>query len=362
EARRQVFDGLLPTVAGAHRGEFNHRFAQPSVQASRGFGQLPPFCDEPQQDPRTGERQPGLLDRQRAAGGVPRIMYLNTAAEYWPGDVSRGSASLLHTDLAGQRDVEPPPEVRIYTFAGTQHGSGALPLRRVSATGSRAAHHLNVLDFTPLIRAALVNLERWVTRGEEPPPSLFPRLADGTAVPLATVLDRLRAIPGISLPDAEQLPAPRRLDLGPEAANGIGRYPVQTGAAYPRFVSAVDEDGNELGGIRLPDLVHPVATYTGWNPRAPETGGTGQLVMMWGSTLPFPATAARQRNGDPRAAIGERYRDREDYRARVQTAAEQLAAQGYLLNEDVPLVVQLALGRYDAFAAVPTAAGDGAGG
>ena len=351
EAGRQVFDGLLPTVAGAHRGEFNHRYAQPSVQATRGFGQLPPFGSDPQNDPLTGERHEGLLARQRASGCVPRIIYTNTAAEYWPGDASRGDASLLHTDLAGEHDLEPPAEERIYYFAGTQHGPGSLPLRREGVDGTRSAHDLNVVDFSPLVRAALINLELWVVTGEEPPRSAFPRLDDGTAVPIEAVIQAFRAIPGASVPAASLLPASRRLDLGPEATHGIGRYPAQVGESYPRYVSAVDSDGNELAGIRLPDVAVPVATYTGWNPRDPETGGAGQLIMMWGSTLPFAATEAeRRQTGDPRPSIAERYRDRDDYLARVRAAAEALAAERYLLDEDIELVVRLAGERYDAFA------------
>ena len=101
----------------------------------------------------------------------------------------------------------------------------------------------------------------------------------------------------------------------------------------------------------------PVATYTGWNPRAPETGGTGQINLMQGSTFPFAATKAeRERTGDPRPSIEERYRDRDDYLARVRAAAEALVAQRYLLAEDVDLAVELAGERYDAFAATPAGA------
>ena len=70
-----------------------------------------PFADDPQTDPMTGETG-GLLDRQRAARRRAEGFAINTSAEYW-----RGDASLIHTDLAGTRDVEPPAEVRIYLFA-----------------------------------------------------------------------------------------------------------------------------------------------------------------------------------------------------------------------------------------------------
>jgi hypothetical protein len=351
EAGRQVFDGLIPHVAGARRGEFNHRYAQPSQQAAPGFGHLMPFTDDDQTDPLTG-RTDGLLRRQRALGGVPRVLYTNTAAEYW-----RGDASLLHTDLEGTRDVEPPEEVRIYHFAGTQHGPGGLPLStRNAVDGAHGAHALGTIDYTPLLRAALVNLDRWVSEGVAPPPSAFPRLADGGAVTGHAALTTFRAFPGVVTPDPERLWHVRRVDLGPEAERGIGRYPPVLGAPYPSFVAAVDADGNEMAGIRLPDVAVPVATVTGWNPRHPGIGGAGQILSMLGSTLPFPATAAeRARRGDPRPAIDERYRDRADYLARVRAVAEELAAARYVLVEDVELLVRLAAQRYDAFApaAVP---------
>lgn len=341
ERDRPVFDGLFVHVAGARRGEFNHRYAQPSVQHPRGFGHRPPFADEVQTDPLTGEAD-GLLRRQRERGAVPRIVTVNTASEYW-----RSDCSLIHTDLAGRHDLEPAPEVRIYLLAGTPHGPGALPLTTETAAGARTANPLNIVNFTPLLRAALINLERWVTDHQEPPPSRFPRLADGTAVSRASVLRAFTTIPGVTLPAADRLPTLRRVDLGAEADRGIGHLPPRVGEPYPSYVSAVDADRNEVAGIRLPDLTVPLASHTGWNPRDPSTGGVGQLVDMQGSTLPFARTRAeRERSGDPRPSIAERYRDREDYLARVRVEAERLVEQHYLLPEDYDLVVELAAARY----------------
>src|SRR5215510_3338103 len=115
EAGRGVFDAIVPHVAGARRGEFNCRFGQPSLNAYHSIGALFPFTDAEQEDPVTGQRG-GLLDRLRQRGRVPKIFTINSSAEYW-----RGDGSLVHTDVAGQRDVEPPGDVRIYLFAGTQH-------------------------------------------------------------------------------------------------------------------------------------------------------------------------------------------------------------------------------------------------
>jgi hypothetical protein len=345
ESGRQVFDGLIPDVAGARRGEFNQRFGQPSETSSVGFGGLFPFASDEQVNPVTGQTD-GLLRRQRQLGGVPKIFATNTASEYW-----RSDCSLIHTDPAGTHDVEPPPEERIYVIAGHQHGAG-LPLRSdTTPIGARGANPFNMVDGSTAFRAFLINLDRWVSEGIEPPPSAFPRLADGTAVTREAALDQLAKLPGMALLDPTQLPRLRRLDLGPDTDRGIGRLPAQTGEPYLSYASAVDDDGNEVAGIRLPDLSVPVATHTGWVPRHPDTGGTGQLLDMMGTTMPFAATERERREvGDPRPSIAERYRDRDDYVARANQAAQKLAADGYIVEEDVNLVVELATKRYDMLA------------
>jgi hypothetical protein len=130
----------------------------------------------------------------------------------------------------------------------------------------------------------------------------------------------------------------------------VGAYPPTIGEPYPFLVSAVDSDGNEVGGLRPPDVTVPLATYTGWNTRHPSTGGEGQLLDYVGATLPFPATAEeRERSVDPRSSIAERYEGREDYLTRVRAAAQELATKHYLLDEDIEFVVRAAARRYDAF-------------
>ena len=100
-----------------------------------------------------------------------------------------------------------------------------------------------------------------------------------------------------------------RLDFGPEASNGIATtLPPREGEAYPHFVPSVDPDGNELSGIRLPDVTVPLATYTGWNLRHPQIGAPERLMSLIGSTIPFPATEGeRAAKGDPRRSIEARY-------------------------------------------------------
>ena len=342
EAGRQVFDGLLPFVAGGRRGEFNHRFAQPSVEVTPSFGHLPPWSD-------TSEGgHAGLLDKQRSLGGLPKVMYVNSAAEYW-----RGDAALAHILADGSRDLALPEDIRAYLFASTQHGPGVWPLlsKVPIPDGPVLRHWMNAVDQRPMLRAALTNLDRWVAAGVEPPPSAVPSVTDGTVIERAAALDAIR-IPGAARPDPAKMRFIQVLDLGPETSEGIGRVPAVVGASLLARVSAIDGDGNEVAGVRHPDVAVPVATYTGWNPRHPVMGAADQLVRYMGSTFPFAATkAAREATSDPRPSVEERYAGRDDYEARVRAAATGLLEQRWLLDEDLEQVVRRALAKYDAVAA-----------
>lgn len=340
-----AYDGLLPHVAGGRRGEFNHRFAQPSQQSLPGFGHLFPFTDEPTVDPYS-ERTEGLLDRLRAdhPAAVPKAIYTNSGAEYW-----RGDGALVHVDPAGDEDVELPSEVRAYAFAGTQHQPGTLPPDTVAGgDGARPRYPRNTVDYRPLLRAALVNLDRWVSEGTEPPPSRYPRLADGTAVTREDALAPLWCVPDLERPDPERLWVIRETDLGPDAAEGIGRYPIVEGRTYPALVSALDGSGNERAGVRLPDVTVPLATHLPWNMRDPESGAPEQIVPMIGSSHYFGTTRlGREAVGDPRPSLEERYAGRDDYLAQVEAAARMLAADGYVLEEDVATLVSEAAARWE---------------
>ncbi len=343
EDGRPVFDGLLPHVAGGRRGEFNHRFAQPSCQSAPSFGHRFPFADNELTDPLT-EQTDGLLSRLRALDAVPKIIYTNSAAEYW-----RGDGCLSHVDSTGNFDLTPAAETRHYLFAGAQHLPGSPDqMAGVGPDGSVGRHPYNAVDYIPLLRAALINLDRWATDGVAPPPSQHPRLDDGTAVHPDAYLDTVVTTPQRATPDPSRLWRIREVDLGPDAAQGIAAHPVREGREYPRLVSAADADGNDVAGIRLPDLAVPVGTHTGWNLRHPDTGAPEQLMSMQGSSHWFAATAAQRRtSGDPRPSLEERYESREDYAERVKKSATALANTGYLLEEDIETVVQSCLERYD---------------
>jgi hypothetical protein len=110
----------------------------------------------------------------------------------------------------------------------------------------------------------------------------------------------------------------------------------------------VDADGNEVAGLRLPDLTVPVGTHTGWNLRAPETGAPEQVVPMQGFTRFFASTRSqREATGDPRPSLEERYESRESYLQRVRAEAERLVGERYVLAEDVERIIASAAERYD---------------
>jgi len=348
EQDRTVFDGLIPHVAGGKHGEFNHRFAQPSSQASRSPNNLFPYSDMEQTDPET-DRTGGLLSRLAAKRKIPKVMHTYTSSEYWG-----GHGAMVHIDVTGSRDLEIPESVRIYHFGGTQHPVGTFPPQDTDARqGYRGQHPFNWTDYRPLLRAALVNLDRWVTHGEQAPPSSHPRLDNGTAVPPEQLAATFRAIPGVNLP--EPLRRFERLDFGPQAGIATHVPPVPM-KPYPRLVPAIDQDGNEVCGIRLPFQTVPLATHTGWNLRHPDIGGAGQTLAsggasggtLIGATIPFPATReARQATRDPRRSIAERYTSKADYLEQVRRAAQDLVQAQYLLAEDVDEIIGQAAQHYD---------------
>ncbi len=345
-----VLDGIIPHVAGGMRGEFNLRFGQPSKDVCYIIPELFPFADTEQSDPVTG-KSGSLLERLHERGHLPKIMFTNTSAEYW-----RGDAALIHTNFADMSDAPEESEyVRRYHFAGSPHGSGSFPPLGTRDDGMRGQLPFNIIDYNPLLRAALQNLDRWVRSGRPAPASRHPRVSDGTAVESHMLAAKFGRIPGVPFP--EKVTRAMRLDYGPEAHLGrTTTLPPVAGEEFPALVSNVDDDCNEIGGIRLPDLTVPVATYTGWNLRHPDIGAPGLVIGITGGlagwVLPFAATATRRAaSGDPRPSISERYASKEDYVSQTKKAAERLAGEGYMLEEDIENSLRYAAVRYDYFSA-----------
>ena len=218
--------------------------------------------------------------------------------------------------------------------------------RSTAPAGREAALAANPNDYRPALRALVRALDLWVADGVEPPASRYARLADGTLA--APEKAGWPAIPGARFPTVRN--EPPRLDFGPRWPRGVATVePPRLGRVFPALVPAVDADGNDRAGVRLPEIGVPLATQTGWNWRAPVSGAGDALVAMLGSYLPFARTKAeREAAGDPRPSIEERYPGgRDDYLARIRRAADALVAERLLLVEDVPRVVDRAATHWD---------------
>jgi hypothetical protein len=331
ELNRIVLDGALPNVA-AGRIYLNYRFSQPHriIPAGHGFMLLPgatfPYAYETQTDPYTG-RNDGTFARCSSRGNCPKLIHTVSSTEYW-----QGAHSLVTTDALGKRDSTPPSNLRIYHFAGTQHGGadGSPGMQNVCANPS------NRNDYRPFLRAALVNLDRWVKDGVPAPASRYPRIADGTLVESF----EMTAIPGMTpVRSPSQRP---RINFGPDFEKGIVSMalPTELKDAYHVLVPKIDADGNEVAGLRLPEIAVPTGTAAGWNVRAPAAGAAGELCYLEGSLVPFAKTKAeREAKKDPRPSLAERYKDRTDYAERIKAAAAELLRDGYLLEEDATRIV-----------------------
>jgi hypothetical protein len=319
EDGRRVFDGIHCHIAGGRVGEFNHRYAQPSTMNPLGFTHLPPFSPAD-----------GLLNRGRERGTVPKLVFTNTATEYW-----RGDASLGHP---GPGD----PGCRWYLYAGTHHvgvAPGYVEALPVQLAG-------NLVDATGLTRAHAAALEEWVRDGTEPPASAVPDPADGTGISRDEALRKLRAVPwlaGVTLPSGAALLGMPPVSLGPGQARGVARYPaVVLGPARPCLVSDLDDDGNERAGVRLPHVSVPLDVSFGWNPERPRAGVPVETWNLAGGRAALPA-----------AEILRRYGDADAYLARVRAGAEALVAARHLLAGDVDAVLADARRRWDAAVSPP---------
>jgi len=325
-----AIDGILAHVAGAGRGSFNHRFAQPSRDAQPTSSlffptDIFPFTDSHETDPLTGESG-SLLARAIAEKVVPKIFFSNTSYEYWG-----RACSLIHTSPDGKEDATIDANVRIYFFAGLQHYSVPFPPAKGTGTGA-SQNPQTPLPIRYFWRALISNMDAWVRNVANPPPSAYPMLLDNALVPIGKLA--FPKIPHAHLPANNNLAY--RLNLGPKWQTGIiTNHPPVVGKPFPVLVPQVDADGNELAGVHLPEISVPLATYTGWNLRDPSIGAPEQRLAFQGSFFPFPKdAAARERSGDPRKSIAERYPSREIYLEKFTQATDQLVKQRWILPED----------------------------
>jgi hypothetical protein len=312
EDGRRVFDGIFTHVAGIGRVFHNTPFAQPfrtrTWHEDHDFPEVEfPHSSATMDDPITGNS--GAL--LRGDDTDPKLIETNTSTEYW-----QKGASLLHTDPLGTKDIALPANVRTYLLAGTQHGGKAgMPRDNGPCINPRNWH-----DPMPAVRALLVALDAWVTTGRLPPDSRVPRIDDGTLVAAENVA--FPAIPGLVRPKAANDAAPLKDWVDPAAE----------ARRYTALVPQVDADGNEIAGIRLPDIAVPKGTFMGWNLyKSPYPDG--ELADRDGTFLAFAATEAEP-GADPRASLAARYPGTA-YADAIREVASRLQNNWLLLPKDV---------------------------
>jgi hypothetical protein len=269
---------------------------------------------------------------------MPKVMYTNSSHEYWG-----RAASLFTTTIDGKEDAPMMSNVRAYMYTGGNHGIAAFPPTR------GIGQQLNdPLDYRWAARKLMVSLNRWITEGVEPPASAYPRIGEGTLVSAEKV--KFPKLPNLTPPTSANIHKAYRVDYGSEFASKgiITQEPPKVGSAYPMLVPQVDADGNDLPGIRMPEISVPLATFLGWNFMNERSGPTNELAALTGSMIPFARTRAdRERANDPRPSIEERYKTKDAYLELISKSANDLAAKGYILKEDIPGIVQQAGTRWD---------------
>ena len=329
---RRVFDAIYPHVSGGGRLFANIRFAQvgrfprqheehlwPSERYPFAYSAVPdPFSEE----------LDSVLKRPESD---PLVMHTHTGTEYW-----QRHASLGHTDPRSGDDLGLPEAVRMYALASAQHGG--MP------DGSQQL--ANTMTVSPFMRANLVLMDRWASAGTPPPPSRVPQRTDGTLASPEKVMEQFPKIPGVNTPvGPSRLP---RYDYGPDFHRGIVTQhpPVPVpGQEYPLQVPQVDADGNEVGGLRSPEVEVPVGTHTGWSLRKAGLA-EGELYSLTGSFIPFARTRAeREATSDPRLSIQERYGTHAGYVLAIARSVQRLVDQGLVLEEDAERYVAAAMAR-----------------
>ncbi|MDE2938621.1 MAG: alpha/beta hydrolase domain-containing protein [Chloroflexota bacterium] len=338
EYGQRALDGILSHTGGGNGDQINYRFAQTDrTERNRQNHRYPeavfPFAHQVTTDHLSG-RTAGRSQRGAASNTLPKRLEINTASEYWVKGCSQ-----LHTDSQGN-DLPDPENVRFYLLSGLSHGVGDVTRK------GKNQQFTNGVSPYPAHRALLVALDKWVSEGVEPPASRVPRASENAAFAVTRPGFETGVVPKEELgwPDIPGatytgvITTHYFLDYGPDFDQGIvaNLPPSLAGRpAYPVFVSKVDEDGNEIAGVRLPPVAAPIATTTGWALRragfGENDGGEGD-----GQHIPFANTKEESlASGDPRPSLEERYGNHENYVEAVAKATRQLEAEGFLLPEDV---------------------------
>jgi len=342
ENHRKVFDGMMQWVGAGDGLNMNYRWSQTkrterNRQEELYLEGLYPFANVPTYDPisRTSDWRFRKCEQTHTC---PLALEFYSANEFWV-----KAASLMSTDPTGKFDLPDHPFTRLYLLSSAQHASAGNP-----ASKGSCQQFLNPLDPAPVERALWIDLDQWSTRGVEPPDSRVPLLRNGTLVPPSQSKVGFPNIPGVTYTGLKT--TRYRFNYGP---NFYQTYiptinpPVITsplednpanGPIYPSYVPKTDSDGNDIAGIRLPELQVPLATYTGWALRSGVWANDG--CEGSGQYIPFQSTkAARTAAGDPRPSVGERYQSYTQYRKQVIAAVDNLVRARFFICDDTQGIV-----------------------
>ena len=334
---RQVFDGMLPLVGGSRKTYTNYRWAKPgdySRQHETHYtpGDQFPFAYATITDPLTGKTD-GLLQKCTQLNTCPKVFQYDSPIEF-----GGARASLTVTDGQG-KDIPIPSNVRMFYAAGTSHGPTVLANnavaqpdysvdRTVAATAVSAAPGALIAS-SALFRSLISNLDGWVRGTAAPLDSSYPKVADGTmAVPTS---------------DPKSLGAPDLSGLGLSfngvyntlSVNDESVIPSKTSTQfYTVLLPTSDAQGNDKGGVRMPDLSVPITTSKGYSVR--KSGFVfGDQNGLSSSQLAFALLTASKNTADPRQSVQQLYTNKAGYLAQWNAAVDALAAKGLLLPDDV---------------------------
>jgi hypothetical protein len=314
-ASRMVFDGILIHIGGARFTAVNMRFGLPESaprhpQDPGAVADRFPFAYSETANPFAAERD-GLLKRCARSRTCPKVIQVDSEYEWY-----NSKESLLVVDPAG-KPLKQPANVRLFTMAGTPHIVRPSPL---------CVMQVNPLRHGPVLRAMLSNLKAWVDRGTTPPPSRTPDLASGSLIEAEKAPGQLSTpIPGLPYTGMHVVAAAEDLSVHP--AKLLGQFKL--------YLPRLNTDGMMIGGVRLPAIDAPKATYTGWNPQVVGNGPTA-LCSLVGGVVPFAATREnRSAKADPRPSVAERYDSPSAYVERVDKVAQELVHNRFMLMEDL---------------------------
>jgi hypothetical protein len=338
ETHKKVFDGMMQWIAAGDGLNMNYRWSQTkrterNRQEELYLEGLYPFANVPTFDP-ISNTSDWRYKRCEQTHTCPLATEFYSANEFW---VKAGS--LMSTDPTGRFDLPDHPLTRLYLLSSKQHGGAGNP-----ASKGLCQQFLNPLDSAPVQRALWTALDDWSTRGISPPDSEVPKLKDGTLVPpLPQSRVGFPSIPGVTYTGLKT--TRYRFNYGPNFYQTFIptiNPPVITppmednpanGPIYPSYVPKTDHDGNDIAGIRLPELTVPLATYTGWGLRSGVWKNDGCEAS--GQYIPFQATkAGRVAAGDPRPSVEERYESYAEYKHKVIDAIDNLVRRRFLICDD----------------------------